>query len=107
MKDERKQIIRYALDFEITDVNTYSGYKGDLIVKITTKDRNAVMAIRKFALSLGIEGVVVKQNPAVFEFEIYCITADTEIYHLKPDDENDGRDHHKYVEASWKKSGVN
>ena len=91
MQKEQKQIIRYALDFEIVDLHTYSGYKGDLIVKITTKDRDTVTAVRKFALSLGIDDVIVKQNPALFEFEIYCITEDNEVYQLKPDDKKDNR----------------
>jgi hypothetical protein len=102
----RKQIIRFALDFEISEIHTYSGYKGDLIVKIATKDKNAVIAIRKNALSLGIEEVTVKQNHKSFEFEIYCITADEEVYHLKFDKENDSRDHKHYVEDKWKKSGL-
>jgi hypothetical protein len=102
----RKQIIRFALDFEIAEIHTYSGYKGDLIVKVTTKDKDAVIAIRKYALSLGIEEVIVKQNPTFFEFEIYCITADGEVYHLKLDDENENRDHKHYVEDNWKKSGL-
>ncbi|MDD2357111.1 MAG: hypothetical protein PHX13_04300 [Thiovulaceae bacterium] len=100
----RKQIIRFALDFEIGEIHTYSGYKGDLIVKVTTKDKNAVIAIRKYALSLGIEEVSIKQNPAFFEFEIYCITVDADVYHLKFDDDN--LDHKHYVEDNWKKSGI-
>ena len=86
MQAERKQIIRYALDTEIENINTYSGYKGDLIVKITTKDMHSVVAIRKFAMDLNIKEVVVKQNPHLLEFEIFCITPDKEVYKLKTDD---------------------
>ena len=106
MKPERKKIIKYALDYDISDINTYSGYKGDLIVKITSNDRNAVVAIRKFAISLGLEDVVIKQNPAKQEYEIYCVTADEEVYHLKADDENDERDHNNYVEDTWSKTAL-
>lgn len=104
MQKERKQIIRFALDFEINEVHTYSGYKGDLIVKIATKDKDAVMAIRKYALSLGVEDVVIKQNPALAEFEIFCITTDDDVYHIKPDDDSEHTDHEHYIEDSWKKS---
>jgi len=85
MQTERKSIIRYALDFDIDDINTYSGYKGDLIVKITTKDMHAVVAIRKFAMDQNIKEVVVKQNPHLVDFEIFCVTPDKDVYHLKTD----------------------
>lgn len=83
MKEERKKIIRFALDFDIQDVHTYSGYKGDLIVKITTKQRDALSAIRSFALSLGIKEVTIKQNVDMHNYEIYCVTADEHVYGLK------------------------
>ncbi|MDO9207130.1 MAG: hypothetical protein Q7T91_02650 [Sulfuricurvum sp.] len=83
MYAERKKLIRYALDFEIENINTYSGYKGDLIVKITTKEKEAVIAIRKFALSIGIKEVVIKQNSNIEQFEIFCITSDENVYDLK------------------------
>jgi len=83
MHPERKELIRHALSFDIENINTYSGYKGDLIVKITTKTKEVVIAIRKFALSLGIKEVVVKQNQDIEQFEIYCITSDENVYDLK------------------------
>ena len=83
MHPERKKLIQYALDLEIEDVNTYSGYKGDLIVKITTKTKEAVIAIRKFALSLGIKEVVIKHNPNIEQFEVYCVTSNENVYDLK------------------------
>lgn len=86
MQTDRKKIIQYALDFDIDNINTYSGYKGDLIVKITTKDMHAVVAIRKFANSLDVKEVVVKQNPHLLEFEIFCVTPDKEVYHLKTEE---------------------
>ncbi|MDP3266697.1 MAG: hypothetical protein Q8M39_07710 [Sulfuricurvum sp.] len=86
MQGERNKIIRYALDFYIEDVNTYSGYKGDLIVKITTKDKEAVIAIRKYALSLGVKDIVVKHNPNLVLYELYCVTANEDVYHIKIED---------------------
>lgn len=83
MYAERKKLIRFALDFEIENINTYSGYKGDLIVKISTKEKEAVIAIRKFALSIGIKEVVIKQNPNIEQFEIFCVTSDENVYDLK------------------------
>ena len=89
MQSERKKIIRYALDHEIENINTYAGYKGDLIVKITTKDIHAVAQIRKFASDLNMKEVVVKQNPHLLEFEIFCVTPDKEVYHLRDEDTED------------------
>ncbi len=86
MQAERKQIIRYALDFEIEDINTYSGYRGDLVVKITTKDMKAVVAIRRFAMDLSIKEIVVKENLHLLQFEIFCITLDKDVYHLKTEE---------------------
>lgn len=107
MESERKKIIQYSLDYEIDDIHTYSGYKGDLIVKITTREKNAAVAIRQYALSLGIHEVVVKQNPHLMVFEIYCVTSDDNIYRLKPDAKNDNRNHNEYVEDSWSKTVLN
>lgn len=86
MHEERKKIIRYALDFDIESINTYAGYKGDLIVKIMTKHKEALLPIRKFALDLGIKEVVVKQNPDLVQYELYCITSDDDVYVLKTKD---------------------
>lgn len=107
MESERKKIIQYSLDFEIDDIHTYSGYKGDLIVKITAREKSAVAAIRQYALSLGIHEVVIKQNPNLMAFEIYCITSDENVYRLKPDVKNDNRDHNDYVEDTWSKTALN
>lgn len=83
MQEERKKIIQYALDYSIIDINTYPGYKGDLVVRITVKDKDAMLAIRKHALSIGIKEVVIKDNKDVVQYEIYCITEDEGAYHIK------------------------
>ena len=89
MQAERKKIIQHALDFDIENINTYAGYRGDLIVKITTKDIHAVAAIRKYAEELELKDIVVKQNPHIEVFEVFCVTPDTEVYHAKIEDELD------------------
>jgi hypothetical protein len=84
LQQVRKDIIKYALNFDIIDVHTYSGYKGDLLVKITTLDDDdfIVNTIRDKAEELGME-VVVKDNKHHLLYEIYCITPDEETYSLK------------------------
>ena len=80
----RKEIIRYALGFDILNIQTYSGYKGDLLVKITMPDDNdePLRVIRKKALDLGME-VVVKDNKNYLIYELYCIIPDESAYELK------------------------
>lgn len=101
MQEERKKIIRFALDYNIQQISTYSGYKGDLIVKIITRDKDALSAIRSFALSIGIKEVVIKQNVDMRNYEIYCITADEDVYGLKTVDILDDVHSKHAVEDSW------
>lgn len=84
MIQERKDIIKYAVNLDILDINTYSGYKGDLIVKITTLQKNDDVKerIKAYAHNLGME-VVVKTNVHTLVYEIYCISIDSDSYGLK------------------------
>ena len=83
MHQVRRDIIRYATYLNILNINTYSGYKGDLLVKITTSDKNDDVKnkIKAYALNLGME-VVVKDNKNILIYEIYCISPDDN-YELK------------------------
>ena len=83
MQDIQKDIIRFVLDYSISSINTYGGYRGDLIVKITTKNKTDVIEIRKYALSLGIKEVVIKEKKDLDQYELYCITEDHDAYHIK------------------------
>lgn len=86
MQEERKKIIRFALDYNIVDIHSYQGYKGDLVVCITVKDKEGVLAIRRYALDLGIKEVVIKENKNVAQYELYCVTEDEGAYHIKAED---------------------
>jgi hypothetical protein len=80
----RKEIIRYSLDFDILNLQTYSGYKGDLLVKITMPDSDdaTLRQIRQKALELGMD-VAIKDNKHYMIYELYCITPDDTTYGLK------------------------
>ncbi len=82
MSDVRKAIIRYALDLPIRDIRTYSGYKGDLLVEITTGVDEILPKIKAHAESLGME-TVVKERYDVRIHQIYCIVPDEDVYDLK------------------------
>jgi len=101
MQEERKKIIRFALDYSIVDVHSYAGYKGDLVVRITVKDKDAVIAIRRFALDLGIKEVVIKENKNLSQYELYCVTEDEGAYHIKVQDILDDMHSAHFVKEGW------
>jgi len=82
MSDVRKKMVRYALDFPIRDIRTYAGYKGDLLVEITTGDDNLLPKLKAYAESLGME-TVVKERYDTRIHELFCITPDEDVYGLK------------------------
>jgi len=81
MVDERKEIIRRSLEFDIIDIRTYGGYKGDLLVEITTMDPSVAKSIENIAKILGMETVT--QQDVLSVFRIFCITPSSEGYDLK------------------------
>jgi len=83
LQEIQKEIIRFALDLEIDSINTYAGYKGDLIVKILTRDKNDVLEIRKHAYALEVKEVVIKEKLDTKQFEIYCVIEDHGMYNLR------------------------
>ena len=81
MNDERKEIIRQALEFEIIDIRSYTGYKGDLLVEITTVDPDVTLSLKKIAESLGMEVVIQKDILTIYK--VFCITPSSNTYDLK------------------------
>lgn len=90
LSDLRKKMIRFALDYPIHDVRTYAGYKGDLIVEITTSNISLLEILKNHAQSLGME-TVIKEKKEIQIHEIYCISPDDSIYKLKEPSEDDHR----------------
>ncbi|MFA6189712.1 MAG: hypothetical protein WC680_10595 [Sulfuricurvum sp.] len=83
LQEIQKKIIHFSIDLDIDSVNTYAGYKGDLIVKMLTKSKTDVLEIRKFSLGAGAKEVVIKERLDTAQFEIYCVTADDGMYTLR------------------------
>ncbi len=83
----RRDMIRFAMDYPIRDIRTYSGYKGDLLVEITTIDFSIIETLKAKAESLGMQTVVKKKN-AIGLYELYFITPDPNIYELKLKESN-------------------
>ena len=83
LQEIQKKIIHFALDLEIDSVNTYAGYKGDLIVKILTRNKSDVLEIRKNAYAFEAKEVVIKEKLDTKQYEIFCVTADDWLYTLR------------------------
>ena len=81
MDDTRKEIIRRALEFDIIDIRTYGGYKGDLLVEITTMDPQVTKPIKMIAETLNMEVVI--QQDILSVYKIFCISPSNAGYDLK------------------------
>lgn len=80
MPQERKDVIKYALGLNIRDIRTYAGFKGDLLVEITSNDKEVIDKIKAWAENLDMK-TVLKENPMIQLYEIFCITPD-DVYEL-------------------------
>jgi len=83
MSDQRKDIIRQALEFDIVDIRSYTGYKGDLLVEITTMEPDVARSLKKEAETLGFEIVI--QKDVISLYKIFCISPSSNTYDLKED----------------------
>lgn len=81
MEQERKDIIKLALGLDIKDVRTYAGYKGDLLVEITSTDLDVLKKIKGWAENMDMK-TVIKENPMTMVHELFCITPDEDVYEL-------------------------
>lgn len=81
MNENRKKMIKHALEYDIIDVRSYRGYKGDLLLEITTMKDDVVNALTKIAEIIGFEVEVHKNVLSIFE--IYCICPSESAYELK------------------------
>jgi len=81
LSKERKEIIRLALDLDIKDIRTYAGYRGDLLVEITSSELEVLKRIQEWAKDLDMQ-TVIKENPMSMIHELFCITEDEDVYPL-------------------------
>jgi len=81
MAQERKDIIKFALTLDIKDIRTYAGYRGDLLVEVTSSDLDVLQKIKAWAENMEME-TVLKENPMTSIHELFCITKDEDVYAL-------------------------
>ncbi len=84
MSDERKAFIKEALKYDIIDIRTYAGYKGDLITEVTTMDAAVVPQLKAFAEDREMDLVYHKDVLSIYK--IYAISPVENVYELKEDD---------------------
>lgn len=83
LSQAQKTMIKMSLEYEIIDIRTYRGYKGDLIVQLISDSKETLEHLKRNAKILGMQSVL-KKNPHTFTFELYCIRPNTEAaYTLK------------------------
>jgi hypothetical protein len=71
MGQKQKSIIALVLEYDIIDVRTYKGYKGDLLLEVTTLSNDVTSYIESDAKALGFEVVILQDTIAVYK--VYCI----------------------------------
>lgn len=81
MSEERKEIIRRVLGFDILDIRSYAGYKGDLLIEITTLNPTVAKSIENIVQDLCIETVIQKDILSIYK--VFCITESSSGYELK------------------------
>ena len=81
MSDKRKKVIKHALDYDIIDIRSYRGYKGDLLIEITTMENDVAEALKKIVEIIGLEVEVHKNTLSIYE--VYCICPSENAYELK------------------------
>ena len=81
MSPARKEIIGRALTLEIMDIRSYTGYKGDLIIEVTSLDPNVIQILNHRAVALGFDSNVTTDSLLVHK--LYCISPSEDAYDLK------------------------
>jgi hypothetical protein len=83
---EMKILIKYAMEMDISNIETKKGYLGASILRFESKNKDTISKLEKFTHKLGFETKkfhLKKDNL----YELFCIfgkdTIDNSIYHLK------------------------
>ncbi len=84
---ELKDIIKYAIELDINFIETFQGYEGDSVLKVTTKSDNTVKLLENFIKNLGLicKTEFDKSGRHTGSFVIYVGFEDHSIFKLKRD----------------------
>ena len=81
MSPARKELIGCALQYDIVDIRSYTGYKGDLIIEFTSLDPKVIQQLNHVALTLDFESSITT-DPLLIH-KLYCISPTENTYDLK------------------------
>ena len=79
---EHRKILKVFIDTEISGISTYWGYKGDAILRLRTKHSQLAESIQGYCESQNID-VAMTLNRNLGVYEVFCISADDDVYELK------------------------
>lgn len=84
---ELKNIIKYAIELDIDYIETFQGYEGDSVLKITTKSESVLKNLENYIKNLGFifKSEFDKSGRHTGSFVIYVGFEDDSIFKLKRD----------------------
>ena len=53
--EEIKNVIKYVIELDIDYLETFLGYEGDKVIKVTTKTKDTVELIKSYLDNLGLK----------------------------------------------------
>jgi hypothetical protein len=84
---DTKSIIKYAIELDIDYIETFLGYEGDNVLKITTRSEKVIGLIKSYLENMGLKykyeyELSGKNGPG---YSIYVGIEDASIFKLKRD----------------------
>lgn len=83
-------MIKYVVDLDIDYLETFLGYEGDKVLKITTKNQDTVHLIEKYAKEIALDCRTEFESSGAHKnsYALYMGVEDSSIYKLKRDRES-------------------
>ena len=85
--DQMKSIIKYIIQLDIDYLETFLGYKGDNVLRVTTQNKETLAQIKSFLDNLGLEykseyHISGKHDAS---YNLYVGVEDSSVFQLKRD----------------------
>ncbi len=83
--DKMKDVISYSMDFDIDYLEIFMGYKGDKVLKITSKSRDAIDKIEAYLgeINLDFKSEFDVSGKHDASFNLYVGVEDDSVFQLK------------------------
>jgi len=87
MVEKMRKVIKFAVDQDIDYLETFLGYEGDEVLKVSSKSKHAIDLIESFLKQIGLEykaefDISAKHNPS---YNLFVGVEDPSIFKLKRD----------------------